>query len=209
MKIRLNSQSVLILVLVFVGSLSASSLVPMMGLFIVEGLEQQPWKISIYSAVVTVLTLAVNRIFGEWLDRGTNVSRLLLISILCFLTGTFSLSLFPSYMLLVTCGALFLGLSNTALSTTFTFGRLHSERTGLDVVVYNSWLRIHSSLGWMVGPALSFTVIGIWGFSTTLLMSAGIGCIWLLIWYLRCSGITYRRRSRKRSRPDLQARIAC
>ena len=112
------------------------------------------------------------------------MSRLLLVSILCFLAGTVSLAVFPSYMLLVTGGALFLGLSNAALSTTFTFGRLHAEETGLDVVVYNSWLRIHSSLGWMIGPALSFAVIGIWGFTTTFLMSAAIGCVWLAVWFV-------------------------
>ena len=66
---RLNRHSVLILALVFIGSMGASTLVPMMGLFIVEGLAQQPWKISIYAGVVTVLTLMVNRVFGEWLDQ--------------------------------------------------------------------------------------------------------------------------------------------
>ncbi|WP_246660469.1 MFS transporter [Nitratireductor sp. XY-223] len=183
MAVRPDRQSSLILALVFIGGLSASSLVPMMSLFIVEGLGREPWHVSLYSGIVIALTMLVNRIFGERIDRGTNIARLLLVSILCFLVGTTGLALIQSYVLLISGGALFLGLSNAALSTTFTYGRLHAEKAGLDTTIFNSWLRIAASLAWMIGPALSFTVIGVWGFRTTFLVSAALGCLWLVVWH--------------------------
>ena len=188
MAVRPDRQSLLILMLVFMGGLSASSLVPMMSLFIVEGLGREPWHVSIYSGIVIALTMAVNRLFGERIDRGTNVRRLLLVSILCFLAGTTSLAFLQSYVLLVTGGALFLGLSNAALSTTFTYGRLHAEQSGLDTTIFNSWLRIAASLAWMIGPALSFTIIGIWGFRTTFVVSAILGLVWLAVWNFAVPG---------------------
>ncbi len=181
---RMDRQALLILALVFVGTVSSSMLMPMMGLFIVDGLNEAPWKIGIYSLIVAVLTVAANRVFGERIDRGGNVDRLLLISIGSFLVATTSLALHQSYLLLVTVGALFLGLSRAALSTMFTLGRLYAERAGMDVARYNSWLRMQTSLAWMVGPALSFIIIGEWGYRATFMTSAALGCLWLAMWFV-------------------------
>ncbi|MCY6381075.1 MFS transporter [Hoeflea prorocentri] len=183
MRLQFNAdrQSILVLLLVFVGSVCTSSLVPAMGLYIVEGLSQEPWKVSIYSAIVIGLTMVNNRFFGEQIDRGTNVGRMLDVSIVSFLVATLALASYQSYLLLVTIGALFLSLSNAAFSTAFTFGRLHAEKAGLDVIKFNSWLRISTSLAWMIGPAIAFTIIGLWGFQTMFLVSALFGCVWFVI----------------------------
>ncbi len=179
----MNRQSVLILALVFVSSVSTSSLAPVMGLYIVDGLGQQPWKIGIYSVILTVLTLAANRLFGERLDQGGKVSTVLLVAIISFIAATATLAFHQSYLLLISLIAIFVGLANTALSTTFTFGRLHAEDIGLDTGIYNSWMRSCSSLAWAFGPALSFTSIGVLGYTSTFMISAGIGCLWLVMWY--------------------------
>ena len=181
LRFEADRQSILVLLLIFVGSVGASSLVPMMGLYIVEGLGQQPWKVSIYLAIVIGLTLGMNRLFGERIDRGANIGRLLDLSIISFLIGTLALASYQSYMVLVTAGALFLGLSNAALSTAFTFGRLHAEKAGLDTTTFNAWIRISTSLAWMIGPAISFAIIGIWGFRATFVVAAALGCLWFAI----------------------------
>ena len=49
---------------------------------------------------------------------------------------------------------------------------------------YNSWLRIQASGGWIIGPALSFSIIGQFGFRATFTVSAALAVVWLLAWFV-------------------------
>ena len=88
MKWSHKHQAKLILLLLLVGAMSTASIVPFMGVYIVEGLGKEPWLISVYTAVTISLTLLVNRQFGEWIDNGTRVSNLILASIIAFVSGS-------------------------------------------------------------------------------------------------------------------------
>lgn len=176
-------QGVLIFVFLFIGTICASSVIPVIGFFIVTGLGEPPWKIGLYTAFAAPLTLFCNRRAGEWLDAGVPVRPLLLAAILSFLMFCALMLMGPNLTVLVFAGGLFMSVANTALATSFTYGRLYAQRNGLDVTKTNSTLRMATSLAWMIGPALSYSLIGPFGFPAVFMLSGAVGLCWLTFWF--------------------------
>lgn len=179
----LPRQVALILLLQFTNSLGVSALVPMMSFFIVEGLNAEPWQIGLYSGLVMPLTLAVNRWAGERLDNQFPVKRLLVVSVLAYVTLSALLTQVTSLLMLLVLIAPLMSLSNMGAGVVFTFGRLYAEQQGMDVARVNSWLRMMVSLAWMVGPALSFSIVAHFGFVSAFLSAFSIGIVYLFLWY--------------------------
>ncbi len=178
-----NHRAVWTLVLLLVGVMSTSAIVPFMGVYIVEGLGKDPWMISVYSAMTLVVALIVNRRFGEWIDQGRRVAPLVLVCIIAFFIANFAILIVQSYWVLVSVAFLCFGVASAALSTMYSFGRLYAEREGLNIVRYNSYLRSMTSLGWMISPALAFFVAGQFGHVAVFKVALGMAVLWLILWY--------------------------
>lgn len=179
---KLPRQVVLVLVLQFSQSLGVSTLVPLMSFFIVEGLGAAPWQIGLYTGIVLPLTLVANRWAGERLDHGFPIRRLLSFSVAGFLTLSALLTQVTSLWMLLLLVAPLTSLSNTGSGVIFTFGRLYSEREGLDIARINSWLRMTVSLAWMIGPALSFALVAAVGFTAAFTAAFAIGLVYATLW---------------------------
>jgi len=169
--------------LVLTGSICTSSLIPAMGYFIIEQLGEPAWKVGFYAALVAVLSLVLTRIYGERLDAHAPVRSLLVSAVLAYLAYCLLLSQLSSFLLLLMLGAPLMSLANTANGVAFTFGRLTATREGYDITRTNAWLRMGVSLAWMIGPALSFSLIGLIGFAATYIVSFALGLIWLALWH--------------------------
>lgn len=178
-----NHRAVWTLVLLLVGVMSTSAIVPFMGVYIVEGLGKDPWMISVYSAMTLVVALIVNRRFGEWIDQGRRVAPLVLVCIIAFFIANCAILIVQSYWVLVSVAFLCFGVASAALSTMYSFGRLYAEREGLNIVRYNSYLRSMTSLGWMISPALAFFVAGQFGHVAVFKVALGMAALWLILWY--------------------------
>lgn len=181
--LQLPTQALLIFCLLLMGAISTSSLVPVMGYFIVEGLGEPAWKVGFYTGLVAILTLIANRKFGSLLDAGARPRDLLFVAILAFLGFASLLASGPSFLLVVVVGAPLMSLANTATATTFTFGRLYANQNDLNAGHYNALLRTAVSLAWMIGPAMSFVMIAEIGFQRSFAISAFAGLFWLTVWF--------------------------
>ncbi|WP_298964365.1 MFS transporter [uncultured Roseibium sp.] len=179
---QLPRQVVLILLLQFTNSLGVSSLIPLMSFFIVEGLGSEPWQVGLYTGLLMPMTLAANRWAGERLDQGYRVKQLLLISVCAFVLVTALLTQVTSLMMLILLIAPLMSLTNMGGGTIFTFCRVYSEREGLDITRINSWLRMTVSLAWMIGPAVSFTLVSLFGFSSAFMAAFVVSLFYLLLW---------------------------
>ncbi|OSQ39943.1 MFS transporter [Thalassospira mesophila] len=176
----LDRFSFLVLGVVLVGAFASSTSAPLGGLFVVDGLGEAPWKISVAAIVKVVVTLLTNRYYGHAIDRGVPVRRLLLISISCFTVGMMIIGTFQVYWVYAGVASVLIGVGSGALSVVYSFGRLFAEQTGRDVKKFNSYLRMQTSLGWMVGPAISLSVYGAFGFTAIYFAIAALGAVWLL-----------------------------
>ncbi len=181
--LQLPRQAVLILLLQFTNSLGVSVLIPLMSFFIVDGLKAAPWQVGLYTALLMPLTLAANRWAGERLDHGFAVRRLLLIPVCAFVLVSALLTQVSSLLMLVLLIAPLMSLSNMGSGTIFTFGRLYAIRHDLDIGRVNSLLRMTVSLGWMIGPAVSFTLVASFGFVAAFSCAFAIGLVYLILWY--------------------------
>lgn len=176
----LDRYPLLLLSLLFVGSFATSSVVPLTGLFIVEGLGEVPWKMGIYACIHATITLLVNRFYGRWIDRGRRLKILPIVSSLALISAMILVSQIQNYLVFASLGAVLLGISSAALSSMYSFGRLFAEQTGREPARFNSLLRMQTSLAWMIGPALSLIVYGRVDFTLTFLGIAVLGVVWLV-----------------------------
>jgi MFS transporter, SET family, sugar efflux transporter len=178
----LDRDARLILALALTGSIAASSLVPVMGLFIVDELGQPPWAISLYFVIVTALTMGLNKRFGAAIDSGRDIRQLQLVSIAAFLLATMLLYFLTSYLVLLIVFAPLISLANTALSVGYSLGRLYAERQGLDIARFNALLRIVTSTGWIFGPAFAFVLLDSFSFRAAFLATFAIAVLRLALW---------------------------
>lgn len=179
-----NHRAVWNLVLLLVGVLANSAIVPFMGVYIVEGLGKDPWMISVYSSLTLLVAVTVNRRFGEWIDEGQPIAPLVLLCIAAFVVANSAILMVQSYWIVVSVASLCFGVSSGALSTMYSYGRLYAERAGLNIQRYNSYLRSMTSLGWMLSPALAFFVAGQFGHVAVFKVALVVAGLWALLWYL-------------------------
>ncbi|GAB4527943.1 MAG: MFS transporter [Roseibium sp.] len=182
--VQLPRQAALILLLQFCQSLGVSALIPLMSFFIVDGLKAEPWQVGFYTGLLMPMTLVANRWAGERLDHGFGVRRLLSISVAAFVALSALLTQVSSLVMLIVMIAPLMSLANMGAGTIFTFGRLYAERHELDIARFNSWLRMTVSLAWMIGPALSFTLVASHGFAAAFAGALAVGLVYLALWYL-------------------------
>lgn len=166
------------------GVICNAAIIPYMGVHIVETLGKDPWMISLYAMVTLTLTLIVNRQYGEWIDAGTPVASLVLASIVAFGLAVLSILLVPNYWALVCFASPCFSVSNAAVSTMYSFGRILAERDGLDIARYNSFLRAMTSLGWMLAPAASFYIASVAGPWAVFWLALCLGITWALLWWV-------------------------
>ena len=184
MQYNKNTQSALILALLLSGVLCNAAIIPYISVYIVETLGEQPRMISLYALVTLSLTLVVNRQYGEWIDNGNQIAPLVLVSIAAYAIAVSSILLSPNYWTLVCIASPCLAIANAAVSTMYSFGRLFAERHGLNIQRYNSYLRAMTSLGWMIAPALAFSIAGILDTWAVFKFALTLCGFWALLWLI-------------------------
>lgn len=159
-------------------------IVPYMGFFIVDGLGQEPWTISLYAGAVAVLAVFANRVFARRVDGGVNPFPLVGIAVTGFLVASCALSIVPVLWAVLSFGVVGYGLSATALSTMFNIGSVIAERSNIKTSTFNAYMRATTSTAWMIGPALAFVAASQWGAVSVFRFALGLGMIWVVLWWL-------------------------
>ena len=176
-------QAIPFLLLLFVGTVCNSMIVPFMGFFIVEGLGMEPWTISVYAGAVAVVVILANRAFAKRLDGGAEPFPMIGIAVIGFLTASAALALSPSYWTAVTFGVAGFGAASSAMSTMFNLGAVIAERNAVKRSVFNAYMRATTSTAWMVGPALSFVVADQLGDAAVFRLAFLAALLWLGLWW--------------------------
>lgn len=171
------------LLLLFTGTLSNSAVVTFMGYFLVSGLDQPPWMLSVYSGLAVALTITANRTFARRIDQGTRVFPLIGIAASGFTIASLSMALSPSLGVMLSLGALGYGISASAISTMFSLGGHMAERHGVQRSRFNAVMRATTSTAWMIGPAVSFLAAGQFGPRIVFEGASVLGILWLALWF--------------------------
>ncbi len=158
-------------------------IVPFMAFFLVTGLGQEPWIISVYSVLLVGLTVTVNRQLAKRIDSGRRVFPLVGIAAASYLTATLALSIAPALWTVLTIGIVGFGLSSSATSTMFSLGGALAERQGVDRSRFNAYMRATSSTAWMMGPALTFIIADLLSPSAVFKFCLIGALVWLGLWW--------------------------
>lgn len=167
------------LLLLFIGTICSSMIVPFMGFFLVEGLGRPPWMFSVYAGTAVTVTVLTNRRFARAMDAGAPVLPFVTLAAGCYVMATLSLSLVPTWLTVLSIGALCFGLSSSAVSTMFGLGGNWAERLGVDRARSNAWMRATTSTAWMIGPAVGFQLAHVMGPKAVFPLALMMGLVWL------------------------------
>lgn len=91
---------------------------------------------------------------------------------------------FETYVVLIIICAPCFALSNAAVSTMYSFGRLSAEQNAWDIARYNSYLRTTTSLGWMIAPAVTFLIVGAFGARYVMISALVLTAVWATLWWM-------------------------
>lgn len=171
------------LLLLFVGTLSNSAIVPFMGFYLIDGLGHPPWMLSVYSFLAIVLTVLANRAFGRRIDAGVPVFPLIGVAASGYTLASLFMAVSPTLPVMLTIGVLGYGISASAISTMFSLGGHMAERHGVQRSRFNAIMRATTSTAWMIGPAVSYVSAGQFGNEIVFKGAAVLGLAWLAWWW--------------------------
>lgn len=169
--------------LLFVGTVCNSMAVSFMGFYIVEGLQQAPWSISVYTGFFALIVILSNRIFARQMDKGDNPFPMIGLAAFGYSMAALALSLSPGFGTVATVGVVGFGLGSSVMSTMFSLGGVLAERTGIQHSTFNAYMRATTSTSWMIGPALSFVIADQFGAEAVFRAAFAIGLVWLALWW--------------------------
>lgn len=172
------------LFLLFIGTVCNSMAVSFMGFYLIEGLGQAPWSISLYTGCFAIVVIVTNKLFSSRMDDGANPFSMIGVAASSFLTAAIAISLAQELLFIVVFGAVGFGIGASAMSTKFSIGGIVADRSEIKRSTFNAYMRATTSTSWMIGPALSFTIADLYSHGMVFQMAILAGILWLLVWWL-------------------------
>ncbi|MEM9427558.1 MAG: MFS transporter [Pseudomonadota bacterium] len=167
------------LALLGVGTICSSMIIPFMAFFLVEGLGRDPWVIGLYSGSGIILTVAFNWGIARWIDAGARVLPLVLVAACGFGVAALTLSISPSFAMVMSVGLVGFAVSSSAVSTMFSAGGHLAETLKVERSRSNALMRATTSAAWMIGPAFSFLLADQFGAAAVFPVCAVLSLVWL------------------------------
>lgn len=171
------------LFLLFIGTICNSMAVSYMGFYLIEGLGQAPWSISVYTGCFAIVVITTNRMLASKMDEGANPFLMIGLAATSFLIASLAIALSASFLVIVMFGAIGFGIGSSAMSTKFSIGGIIADRNGIKRSTFNAYMRATTSTSWMIGPALSFTLADLYNHAVVFQAAVVAGGLWLMAWW--------------------------
>ncbi|QIQ02156.1 MFS transporter [Streptomyces liangshanensis] len=143
-------------------------------LFLADEVGATPLMIGLFFAGRAVGEIAVDLVVGVLSDRVRDRRRLLALCALLSAAGGFSYSGLRDYYLLLVAGVCCFGVGSTSFAQLFAYSRQLADTRGQGAAFFTGFLRSVTSLSWVVGPPLAFTLIARQGFTAMYLTAAAL-----------------------------------
>ena len=154
-----------------------------MGFYLIEGLGQAPWSISVYTGCFAIVVIITNRMLAAKMDEGANPFLMIGFAALSFLIASAAIALSASFLVIVMFGAIGFGIGSSAMSTKFSIGGIIADRNSIKRSTFNAYMRATTSTSWMIGPALSFTLADLYNHAAVFQAAVVAGGLWLMAWW--------------------------
>lgn len=152
-----------------------------MALLAVEKIGMSPLELSAFLTLSAISGIAVTTLFGHMHDKRPMLWPLLLSLAAKTLGYGLCAVLTETWMLLAVAFVLF-GLSNAWFALLFAMAKNYLDRAGADTVSRGmASLRMTSSLGWAIGPALGAALVAGWSFGGVYLGASLLAALALVV----------------------------
>lgn len=153
---------------------------PVMMVFLVQGLGIAPGLLGLYTVGVALSGIAVAQWFGRLADTGVSGKALFMTGILALMTATFAYAWLTSFWWVLFIGITVMSVGNSAVPMLLTLIRHRINQAQGSATAINAQMRAGVSLVWVLGPATAFLLVDQVGFKATFLTAAGC-CVVVLI----------------------------
>ncbi|MFF2525094.1 MFS transporter [Streptomyces liangshanensis] len=143
-------------------------------LFLADEVGATPLMIGLFFAGRAVGEIAVDLVVGVLSDRVRDRRRLLALCALLSAAGGLSYAGLRDYYLLLVAGVCCFGVGSTSFAQLFAYSRQLADTRGQGAAFFTGFLRSVTSLSWVVGPPLAFTLIARQGFTAMYLTAAAL-----------------------------------
>lgn len=153
-------------------ALAFSFILPIMSLFLVEGLGIEPIYIGLYTISAALSGMLMSQTLGGLSDRGIDSKTLFLCAVFGIVLAALSFSLLTQFWQALVVGIVFMGLGSSSIPLILAMIRRFAEHSGQNSTKINSQMRSSVSLIWIIGPALAFASVDNLGFTVNFYMAA-------------------------------------
>ncbi|MDU7841044.1 MAG: sugar efflux transporter [Pantoea sp.] len=161
-------------------AISYAFILPVMSLFLINGLHASPIFITFYSVGFALSGLFFSQLMGSLADRGYPVRQLFMISVMALFMAGLAFSFCRQPIEALAIGILLMGPGNASIPLLLSMIRKHSLTAGLNATRLNTQMRSGVSIVWIAGPALAFVFADRFGFAFNFLASALLSAMTLL-----------------------------
>ncbi|RXJ71967.1 MFS transporter [Veronia nyctiphanis] len=162
-------------------AMAYSVILPIMSLFLVEGLGIEPGYIGFYTVTTALAAIVISQFNGGLADKGVSEKKLMMVALSALALGGLSFSVLTEFWQAVLTGALFMSVGASSISMILTMIRGFAERSGKNSTRVMAQMRSSVSLLMIVSPSLAFLSIDYLGFSANFLLSATLAGLALLV----------------------------
>ncbi|EKG1598139.1 sugar efflux transporter SetB [Escherichia coli] len=164
------------LIVAFLTGIAGALQTPTLSIFLTDEVHARPAMVGFFFTGSAVIGILVSQFLAGRSDKRGDRKSLI---VFCCLLGVLACTLFAwnrNYFVLLFVGVFLSSFGSTANPQMFALAREHADKTGLEAVMFSSFLRAQVSLAWVIGPPLAYALA--MGFSFTVMyLSAAVAFI--------------------------------
>lgn len=147
--------------LLFISVVANAALVPLVPYLLATRNGWPLWQVGLYSASVTATTILVTVVTSRLVDQGRSLFLVCTVGGLCQALAGISAGLAMQNVAALVPLVVTLAIGGAVVPVFYAMGRRLGDLIGDDPAHVNSVLRIATSAGWVVGPGVSFWLLGV------------------------------------------------
>lgn len=168
-------------------ALAFALILPVMTLYLVNGLNVEPGLIGVYTVITSGMTVLFSQKITGFIDKGVSAKLLVVLSLCGIVAASAGFALSRNFWHVLIVGCVIMPLASSSIPVILTIIRRYADSTGKSSTKLNSQMRSSVSLLWVVGPPIAFFSVDRLGFRSNFYLSAFVALmvILLVLWQLK------------------------
>ncbi|CZF77137.1 sugar efflux transporter [Grimontia marina] len=155
---------------------------PLLGIFVVDGLDATPLEMGVFLAISIFSGVIVSQRIAKLSDVGWHRRQIILLAQVAFILVTALFMVIRDFYLALAVMVFISSFSAAALPQIFAIGREYADKQlGDNSTLFVSLMRAMMSMSWVIGPPLAFILYDAFGFNGAFLFATATTVISVLI----------------------------